>query len=381
LINFYSILILAAIYFHSVRHSETTGLQNRLFRGFLAVTAILLVVDVLSRFDGNPGTYYVGLNYWGNLLMFLANLVLPALWILYVHNQVVHNVKKTLRLSYYLLALLAANAATVVISLPYGWFYYIDAENIYHRGDYYWVLASLVIAMMLGALAIVLTNRKRIEARHYFSLVFFEIPPFICLFLQMFFYGISLMLNSVVLSLLIVYFNIQNRYIDTDYLTGISNRKRLEYQLKKRIASSTVNSTFSAILIDMDNFKAINDNFGHDVGDDALGTFVKLLKTCVRSGNDIIARFGGDEFYLLLDMSDREQLEASVARIQTVVKTYNDRNLKPYKLEFSLGYTVYDPARPMKLKEFQKQLDTLMYRNKRTAKDGTGQQPGQTPHC
>lgn len=66
------------------------------------------------------------------------------------------------------------------------------------------------------------------------------------------------MLNSVVLSSLIVSLNIQNQNIHIDYLTGVHNRKKLKIYLKKKISKSSENKTFSAIMIDLDNFKSIN---------------------------------------------------------------------------------------------------------------------------
>ena len=85
-INSFSLLILTVIFIHSAKHSETDSLQNRLFTIILQFTAFSLVMDALGRFDGNPGTYYSILNYWGNLVPFLTSLMLPSLWLLYVHS-------------------------------------------------------------------------------------------------------------------------------------------------------------------------------------------------------------------------------------------------------------------------------------------------------
>ena len=154
----------------------------------------------------------------------------------------------------------------------------------------------------------------------------------------------------------------------TDYLTGVNNRKKLETYLKERINSSTKKKTFSAILIDLDNFKYVNDAFGHDMGDNALETSAKLLKSCIRS-NDFIARFGGDEFCIVLDVSDRDNLEKTVCRINDCIEKYNESGIQPYKLGFSMGYDVYDYHSHMKVEEFQKHIDMLMYENKRANKE------------
>jgi diguanylate cyclase (GGDEF)-like protein len=328
----------------------------------------MLVVDIFSRFDGNPGTIYPVINYIGNFLIYLLNPILPSIWLLYVHLQIFHDEKKTRRWLYSLLAVNAGNIVMLVLSQFFGWFYYIDPNNIYHRGWLFWLPVSITVTLTLAAFVLVALNRKNIEKKYLFALVFFPIPPFVCVILQIIFYGIPLMLNSVAFSLLIVSFYIQNRSMNTDYLTGVSNRKRLETYMREKINTSTEDKTFSAILIDLDDFKFINDTFGHDIGDYVLGTLVKLLKSCLRSG-DFIARFGGDEFYIILDVSNRDALEATVYRINNCIEKYNECANKPYKLGLSMGYSVYDYNSHMKVEDFQKHIDILMYENKRASKN------------
>jgi diguanylate cyclase (GGDEF)-like protein len=276
--------------------------------------------------------------------------------------------KKTRRLIYPLLAINVVNTVMVILNQFFGWYYYIDSDNIYHRGPLFLLSASFTVTLILVAFVLIIANRKKVEKKHYFSLVFFAVPPFVCIILQIIFYGISLMLNSVVLSLLMVSLNIQNRSMYTDYLTGVNNRKKLEIYLKEKISTSTEDKTFSAIMIDLNSFKSINDTFGHDMGDNALQVFAKLLNSCLRS-NDFIARFGGDEFFIVLDISNRIDLEEIVHRINVCVEKYNESGDCPYKLYFSMGYAVYDYHSHMKAEEFQKQIDILMYENKQANKE------------
>jgi len=367
-INIYSIILLVIIYLHSLKQTEKDSLQQKLYITMLQITILMLVMDIFSRFDGKPGTIYSSINRFGNFLIFLLSPILPSLWLLYVHCQVFHEERKTRRLLYPLFVINAINAAIVVLSQFLGWLYYFDSDNIYHRGPLFLLPASITIVLILAAFVLVIVNRKKIEKKYYFSLIFFGIPPFVCIILQIIFYGISLMLNSVVISSLIVLLNIQNQSMNTDYLTGVNNRKKLETYLKKKISTSTKNKTFSAIMIDLDNFKSINDTFGHDMGDYALETFAKLLKSCIRS-NDFIARFGGDEFFIVLDVSDRINLEAAVCRINDCIEKYNESSAMPYKFSFSMGYAVYDYHSNMTVEEFQKHIDILMYENKRKNKE------------
>lgn len=93
----------------------------------------------------------------------------------------------------------------------------------------------------------------------------------------------------------------------TDKLTGLPNRRLLESQLASLIERST---PFVLVLADLDNFKRLNDSFGHEIGDRALQLFAQVLRDKVR-GNDVIARLGGEEFVLVYpNMSVTTSIEA-----------------------------------------------------------------------
>lgn len=355
------------LYLHSVKNVDKEPLQNKLFTWMVQITIIMLILDIFSRFDGKPDTIYPILNHSGNLLVFLLNPILPSLWFAYVHYNVFQVEEKTKRLYIPLFILHIVNATMVALSQYFGWFYYIDIDNIYHRGPLYLLSASVSVFLLILAFGLILANRKKIERKHYFSLVFFALPPFLSIIMQITFYGISLILNSVALSLLIVFINIQMENIYTDFLTGVNNRKKLDVVLREKISSTTENKSFSAIMIDLNDFKSINDTYGHDMGDNALQITTKLLSSCLRS-NDFISRFGGDEFCIILDISDNNELEALVCRINNCFEKYNVSSDQPYKIGFSMGYAVYDYHSHMNAEEFKKQIDMLMYENKKANK-------------
>ncbi|MBP6902712.1 MAG: GGDEF domain-containing protein [Burkholderiaceae bacterium] len=84
----------------------------------------------------------------------------------------------------------------------------------------------------------------------------------------------------------------------TDALTGLGNRRGLQRQLGERVARSTPDRPLAAYLLDLDGFKAVNDQHGHDAGDELLLQFALRLRAAVRS-SDLVARLGGDEFVVV----------------------------------------------------------------------------------
>ena len=364
ILNIFSILVLVILFIHNLIYEQRQILSVRLYKLILMITVFLLTADIFSRFDGNPASVYQSFNHVGNFLVFLASLLLPSLWLLYAHDQVFHDSQKLRRLVLPLIAINAANAVLLAASQFTGWYYTIDAGNIYHRGPLFWLPATVTFVLLLAVFIMVWLNRKTLDLRHYYPLMLFIVPPLIGIVLQLIFYGLPIILNSVTLSLLIVSLNIQGKDNFTDYLTGINNRKRLDYYMLDKIRTSSTRRTFSAILLDIDNFKQINDTYGHDVGDEALEDATTLLGKCLRA-NDFIARFGGDEFMIVLDISDRRELEKTVERIRRRVRQHNEAGTKSFNLVFSMGYAVYDVRKRPGLTLFQKELDELMYNDKR----------------
>lgn len=369
IINLYSLVILCIMSVYSLKYIDKKSVQNKLYQLMVYITAVLLISDIFSRFDGNPEVeIFPILNHMGNFSLFLINPLLPCVWILYVCYQIKGINNFLIWFKPLFVVDLSINTILLLLSQKYKLLYYIDEGNIYHRGPLF--IVSVINCLFLAALSILLLliNRKRINEKHLFSLIFFTIPTIIGTILQTFFYGTSLVINFMIPSLFVIFLNIQNHNLYTDYLTGVGNRKKFESYLTARINTSNHDKTFSTIMIDMDDFKSINDEFGHDIGDDALETFVKILNNCIRTSSDTIFRFGGDEFYIILDVSSKKDLKAMVRRIENAVAKYNSSEKKPYKINLSMGYSVYDVKSKMNMDEFLKHLDRLMYNNKRSSK-------------
>ncbi len=362
-IDIYSMTILCFLTYHTMKTAERKNIQTLLYASMLFATFIMLSADLFSWFDGHTGSPFVQFNHIGNFVMFAMQTVLPSLHVLYIQHQVFHENKWKARLVLPLVGVFLINLSLLVLTQFNGWYYSIDAANVYHRGPHYLVAMSFFFLLLFAATLTAVVYRRHIEKKIFASLIVFPLPPAICVVLQYVFYGTSLILHGVTLSLLILFFSMQNRNLHIDYLTGVYNRKKLESFLKEKINESTETRTFSAIMIDLDDFKYINDTFGHDVGDQALEASTRLLKSCLRT-DDLIARFGGDEFYVILDISSLEVLEAAVDRIRKGLVEYNAHHSNPFTLGFSMGYDIYDWNLRMKSEEFQKHIDILMYQEK-----------------
>lgn len=122
--------------------------------------------------------------------------------------------------------------------------------------------------------------------------------------------------------------DIHERRADRDPLTGLANRRAWERELKSRMRRlQRGGQSLCLVLVDLDHFKPVNDNWGHAAGDEVLRRSARALRAAVRS-TDFVARLGGDEFGVLLDCVTRENLHAAVDRLRnSMAATLTDEPL------------------------------------------------------
>jgi diguanylate cyclase (GGDEF)-like protein len=148
-----------------------------------------------------------------------------------------------------------------------------------------------------------------------------------------------------------------------DPLTGLYNRRYAERRLKEEIARSQRKGyDLTVVLLDLDNFKPINDRFGHAAGDMVLREFAARLSSMIRQG-DFAARLGGDEFLLLLTECNRSQVEAVLKRAQGVEASFEGQRIG---VNFSAGWKQYEAGDT--LAELLEQADKALYSNKQSTK-------------
>ncbi len=150
-----------------------------------------------------------------------------------------------------------------------------------------------------------------------------------------------------------------------DHLTSLSNRMVFDDALRLALKNSRRYKRKGAVLyIDLDEFKQINDTYGHKAGDSALKAVGKTLKAYLRE-TDIIARIGGDEFAVILDEADKESVIKKAELVETAVNqicvmAHN----KEVKVGCSVGYYVFDGSEALSIDDVIAKADAAMYKSK-----------------
>jgi len=148
-----------------------------------------------------------------------------------------------------------------------------------------------------------------------------------------------------------------------DFLTDIPNRRYVTMEIQNAIMDCKKNdSIYGLILLDVDDFKMYNDKFGHDFGDEVLVDFVRNFKTLIRS-NDIFARYGGDEFIMLLQIKSREEMTYFVKRVTSYFEKIQltSRNIT---MKFSIGKGYIDHTTILDAQKIIDEVDKDLYVNK-----------------
>lgn len=149
-----------------------------------------------------------------------------------------------------------------------------------------------------------------------------------------------------------------------DPITRVYNRQFLEELLAKEITrSERFRKSFSLMVIDLNDFKGINDHLGHLMGDFVLAEMGQILRACVR-GCDYVFRYGGDEFLVVLAETDLVGAEVVVRRLHQRIEHWNESNkVANINLSVSLGTSIYSEGR--KVTDMINEADQAMYANKR----------------
>lgn len=142
-----------------------------------------------------------------------------------------------------------------------------------------------------------------------------------------------------------------------DKLTNAYTREFFENNYKKLIESFTEEKMYFALaMIDIDSFKNINDSFGHDIGDAILIQTVSLIEKSSRN-DDLLVRWGGDEFIMILKISSKEELKTVLEKLRTILENNKHNNLP--KITCSFGATLYENNE--EINETIKRADEALY--------------------
>ena len=334
---------------------------------FLNMTSALMCI-VWAIVDGKPR--YIPVNYIGNIIEVNCMGFCGYFWLSYCLKFMDLPALKT-RSARILLALPVLAVMTMILTTPLThWAFYIDEGGFFRRGTYYFMQQTGYL-YLLASSALCLLYRKRCptssERNRLTVLSLFPLSPAIFGGVQIFApSGMAPTLQvSILISLILVFVDELDQKITRDSLTQLINRYEFERILQNKIHNLQNHGPRLYVLMsDLDDFKSINDNYGHLQGDMALTVVARVLTQTAAKYGAVCARMSGDEFISLLEADTRETAEAYEKDLRQGLQDACAH--LPYTLQISIGIAEYDGS--MSLMGILNQSDLKMYEQKKQHK-------------
>ena len=361
-INIVAGILLSIIIYIAYKTLDKTDKVNRIFLTLSFLVVLEMFLETFVCFiDGIRGYFLKSIYYFSCFAIFIMAPFLSYLWFTFIKYWVSPSKKEIFHRSIFSGLPILLNFFLVVTSMNNGNVFYIDSENIYHRGPLFLLTVLISYTYLFLGCFWVISHRKKILKGELLPFLTFGFFPLLGGVIQVLFYKILLIWSSAAFSLVIVYIFLQKRMVHLDYLTGAWTRESFFGYFHQRYEES--HGEVPMIFVDIDNLKTINDEFGHIEGDFEIKKAVHIIKNSLRK-TDIITRYGGDEFLITLDIEKAKDVERILERINRSFEKYNRYSNKKYELSVTFGHGTYSKNYET-LEKFISVIDNKMYENKR----------------
>lgn len=344
-----------------VRNSETKQIGAWLYDSILVATLLAQTTETISFLI--DGRMFVGcrfLLYLTNTLCSGASAFVGFFWCLFVDFRIHRNLNR-LQKKFVILGLpfLIIVGLLILNLFGTGIIFSISDQNVYGRGSLNFLLYVLLFVCYANSLVTVQRSKHDGLTVEFFPVFYFVVPCIVGTIIQGLFYGIATGWLAVSLAFVFIHIQLQNFNTYIDELSGLFNRKYLTFCLER--AHKQNPHYLYGIMLDVNDFKSINDHYGHSVGDQALHAVGRILSSSLPE-NALALRVGGDEFVILLYSSSDAKLDEVSASIKTHLQAFNQTTTAPFRISFSMGSARYDGR---STERFLNEMDTNMYREKR----------------
>lgn len=357
-ISIYAILYLVMLFVLIVLRKEIYSVSSKLILYIIATNIWILLMEVLSWIvDGTSGDVHYYLSYVINSSLFISVGFIVSYWMAYI-DYVIYRSKERLRRKKYYLWVAMGTTLFTVLNLFVPILFTISDENIYTRGFFFEFYYFLFAILFVYSLIMTIYKEHLEEIKDViWTIYLFLAIVFISGIVQTMFYGVLLIWPVMALATSIVYIFLETTSNNRDYVTKLYTRLKADQYIEHLKSDG---EDFAVVMIDLDNYKEVNDQFGHMIGDEVLRVFARsLLK--VFGDDGMVVRFGGDEFLIVLKDVDEDYLKAKKELIQLTVGKDMER-FSFDRIGFSYGYSFDEDGKTMN--DIIVEADNRMYQDK-----------------
>ncbi len=301
-----------------------------------------------------PGARAV--NYFTNTYLYTFNLLLAFCVVVYVDLGLYGDKTRIWKKYKVQIAVGVIMLCTTILNLFTPIAYTVNEQNIYERKPFSYIYYIVIMFYLITAFVVNHQYEKRNGARSFFRIPVFILPIIAGIGLQYLFYGLSLAWLSCAIGLTGLFMMQQNELAYVDSLVNTYNRQYMNHIIS---SWTSRDYSFAGIMFDIDDFKSINDTFGHSEGDHALQFATNILKQA-RRDDEWVFRYAGDEFVVLKRTGDPDGLDEYLQRVREGLDEFSSQH-HPYRLSLSYGVSVLDDR---STDAFMGEMDRRMYEMK-----------------
>lgn len=326
---------------YQIRIAQTNQFDEKAYNFMLIITFIATINETLSFIiDARPGFIFHILQYISNTISSASSGIIGYCWCLFVEYHIHRNFERIKKKSRILaIPLIIATILIFINLLGTGIIFDISKENVYTRGPMNFILYIFVFVYYIESIYTVHKAKYDSILVEFFPIYYFIIPCMIGTMIQGFFFGVSTIWLCVAIAFILVYIEIQISISFIDDLSGLYNRKYMNHYLNKLQNNKTKH--IYGFMMDINDFKAINDTYGHLKGDYALIQFGIILQYSIDK-DSVAIRMGGDEFVIFAKLKSDEEALALKKQIKYNVRQFNIKSKEPFHLSFSIGIAKFN---------------------------------------
>ena len=344
------------------KNRESLHVGDKIYDGMAIVNLLGALSETISFLV--DGKQFIGsrqINYVSNSICFIGTVSIGLLWCLYVELRIYRNYKRIFKKARFVMFPWVVEVIMVLCNLlGTGIMFKISEGNIYQRAAGAIVGYISLIIYFAYSIYLVHQSKKQGINLNFFPVIYFVGPCFAGVLIQFFFYGITSSWVLVAVALIFVQMQSYAENLYMDELSGLYNRRYLNAVLTER--KITIGKSLYGIMMDVNDFKYINDNFGHSMGDKAICTLGNILLRSIPDGG-IAIRYAGDEFIVLLSGVDTESVLVTMGEINHNLSQFNESKIEPFTLSVSMGYAEFGAGDDTEA--FLMHMDEKMYEEKR----------------
>ncbi|MDR7870690.1 MAG: diguanylate cyclase [Tissierellaceae bacterium] len=352
----YIIDIAALLYLIGLLYSSTTlnFYRKRPFLIAIILTVIIILSEAGTVLTDNGILKFRSINILCNVLGFTLTPMIPIAIALIFDKMI-------LRTHKLLLIPTLINMVATVLSPLFGFIFYVDSYNQYIRGDYFLIFIIVYIINFLFLVIITLEVGKNCNYPIMCKLVALSLFIILGTSIQLVYPLAYSSWHCVTLSLLLYYLLMSEFDSSFDTLTSLYNRATFDKATKQMVETKA----FSIIILDIDDFKSINDTYGHDYGDTVIREVASIIRKSFNK-HYTCYRLGGDEFAIIGNETDPDKIEYL---LRTVTNNLSEMRQKGSPVPtVSYGYSVFPGGEKLDFSKTFKEADDQMYHYKKIHK-------------